>query len=254
MENIVEERSHIVRKSNILIQKGHNDYSQKQLKALSYIVSQVKYDATGIEPYTVDIRTFCRCCGIDIDSGKNYADLKTAIKALRDRSTWIKDGNRQMLISWIDTCTIDGESGTITVILSKAILPYITQLRRDYTSYTLAYVLNLSSKYAIRLYELIKSVHYNEMLPYTYTTTMEDLRSIMSAETYSTIRDFKRRALEPAIQDINRATDKSVNISYHTQGRGGKIVRVDLEITSKPAVERTLLCMCPPKSGEQSGS
>ena len=58
---------------------------------------------------------------------------------------------------------------------------------------------------------MIKSIHYDEDKIYTKDFTIDELKMLMGAETYKTYQDFKRFALIPAIDEINKTSDKIIS-------------------------------------------
>ena len=224
------EKAIVVRKSNDLIQKSRFNLSLQQQKILLYIISLIQPTDTEFQEYQVSIKDFCEICNIDHDSGKNYADIKEKIKEIADKSLWVKlaDG-RETLLRWIEKAKI--ENGVIKVRLDNDMKPFLLQLNKNYTMYELVWTLNFQSKYSIRLYELIKSLHYNELQEYSRVYPVEELKKLLSADTYKSYSDFRLRVLEPAIKEINTISDKQV--SYRVAKKTGKrITHIELVISS----------------------
>ena len=114
--------------------------------------------------------------------------------------------------------------------------PYLLQLKANYTEYDIIYTLNFKSKYSIRLYELIKSIHYHELSEYERTYKVEELKRLLGAENYTRFNHFKDRALETAINEINSYSDKIVK--YKTIRQSRSITHITLFIQSKPLLDR----------------
>lgn len=228
-------RNRMVRKGNDLIQKSRFDLSVQQQKILLYLISQIEPYDEDFKTYRFVISEFRRVCGIS-DSGKNYSDLKSAIKGIADKSLWVTmpDG-KESLLRWIEKARIDGGAGTVEIRLDDDLKPFLLQLKENYTQYELIFTLNFKGKYAIRLYELVKSVHYHDLEAYTKRYSVDDLRRLMDCEQYTEYRDFKRRVLIPAITEINESSDKIVSLQEIRQGR--KTVAIELVISSKDAME-----------------
>lgn len=233
-------RNKTVVKANDLIQKSRFNLSLQQQKIILYLISQIKYDDEEFKLYEFSIVDFCKVCGIDADSGKNYADLKSAIQEIANKSIWVKlENGKETLLRWIDKPYIDSGSGTIQIKLDNDMKPYLLQLKEKFTRYELIYTLHFKRKYSIRLYELIKSLHFNERDKYSRIYEIEELKKLIGAENYTQTRDFKSAALLPAIEEINLYSDKNVKIEELRQGR--KITHIKLFIETKPAIERLLI-------------
>lgn len=231
----LEPRNKLVRKANDLIQKSRFDLSLQQQKILLYLISQISPYDEDFKTYEFSIAEFCSVCGIS-DCGKNYNDLKAAIKEIRDKSVWVKMPNgKESLLAWIEKARIDGGSGTVTIRLDDDMKPFLLQLKENYTQYELIWTLNFKSKYTIRLYELIKSIHFHDLETYTRSFPVDDLKRMLDAETYTEYRDFKRRVLSLAIAEINEHSDKIVTMNEVRHGR--KVLEVEFTIASKGGME-----------------
>lgn len=233
----LELRNKTVVKANALIQKSRFSLSMQQQKMVLYLISQITPYDEDFKLYEFSIPEFCHVCGIDMSSGKNYKDLKQAIKELADKSLWINiDEDEETLLRWIEKPYINKKSGLIKIRFDKDMKPFLLQLKQNFTQYELIYTLHFKSKYTIRLYELLKSIHFHELESYTHKYRVEDLRRILGAETYTEYRDFKRRVLEPSIQEVNECSDKAV--SYEEIKRGRKVTGIQFTLATKDVIER----------------
>lgn len=242
MENNITENLYksMVVKSNDLIQKSRFNLSLVQQKIVLYLIAQIMPWDEDFTEYEFSIKEFCSMCGIVEKSGGNYKMLKDAIKEIADKSIWVTLPNgKQTLLRWIEKPYIDEKSGIIKIRLDKDMKPYLLQLQGDFTQYELFWTLQFKRKYSIRLYELVKSIHYNVFQEYTKVYELEDLRKLMDAENYNTWQTFKTRALEPAIEEINSCSDKV--IEYETITYGKVVGKIKLMIKTKDTAERVSL-------------
>lgn len=226
-----------VSKANDLIQKSRFSLSLQQQKVVLYLISQINANDTDFKLYDFMIADFCRVCGIDVDSGGNYINLKNTLQQIANKSVWITLPNKQQtLVRWIEKPYIDSQRGTIRIKLDADMKPFLLQLKKQYTRYQLIYTLRFKSKYSIRLYEYIKSVHYNELSTYQQIISIGELKRIMGAEIYDETRDFKRKSLNPAVKEINKYSDKDLIVEEIKKGR--KITHLKLIISTKDAMTR----------------
>lgn len=239
-QTYLEKRNNRVVKANELIQKSRFSLSLQQQKIVLYLISQIMPADEEFKLYDFSISEFCKVCGIDYYSGKNYADLKAAIKDIADKSLWIKlPTGKETLIRWIEKPYIDEKSGVIEIKLDEDMKPFLLQLKENFTQYELLWTLKFKSKYTIRLYELVKSIHYHDVNEYRRVFTLDELRRILGAETYKTYQAFKERVLEPAINEINAFSDK--NVDYRTEKTGRSVSRIMLIVSSKDTIDRLKL-------------
>ena len=113
-------------------------------------------------------------------------------------------------------------------------MPFLLKLKQNFTQYEIIWTLHFKSKYSIRLYELVKSIHYRELELYKKKYTVCGLKKLLDGEKYKEYRDFKRRVLVPAIDEINQYSDKTV--SFEEVRRGRKVVAIEFTISSKDSL------------------
>lgn len=237
MSDKIQERSNIVVKSNELIQESKFSLTIQQQKIVAYIISQINPFDEDFKLYEFNIIKFCEVCGIDSRNGTIYKNLKKHIRELSNKSMWIeKDNGVETLVRWIEKPYIDKENGTIKIQIDSDLKPYLLQLTENFTTYELGYTLNFSSKYSFRLYELIKSLHYNKLEEYKHRIEIETLKQRMDATNYDNFKDFNRRALKPAIKEINTYSD--TNIEYNSIYSGRKIIAIELILKIKSPADR----------------
>lgn len=231
-------RNKTVRKSNDLIQHSRFDLSLNQQKIVLYLISQISPYDKEFKTYQFSIPEFCRVCGIEA-SGNNYTELKKHLRAVSDKSAWIDsptNPNQEILFRWIDTANLTKDSGILEIRLSEALKPFLLQLRENYTQYDLIFTLSFKCKYSIRLYELIKSIHFDERKPYIKIYSLDEIKVLLGAEKYQRYQHLKEKVLNPSINEINKNTDK--NISFIPLKQGKKVVGIKLIVETKDVVER----------------
>ena len=226
-----------VRKANELIQSSRFYFSAQQQKILLYIISQIKPNDKEFSKYSFYIPDFCRVCGIDV-SGKNYKDLKDSILGIRNAGFWLtRPDGKMRTVAWIKDAEIDPGDGMINIWLHEDMVPYLLQLRANFTQYELIYTLSFRSKYTIRLYELIKSVHYHPLESYQREFTVDELRERLGveAESYQKYKDFKKRVLLVGVNEINEYSDKIIEMEEVLRGK--KVISVIFKIETKSTLE-----------------
>ena len=231
------ERFEMVVKSNDLIQKSRFSLTTNQQKIILYLISKLKYKDTDFTECKVDIKDFCKVCGIDLSNGRRYNELKNSIKQIADKSIWLeKENGDETLVRWIEKPTIHKNDGVITIRLDDDLKPYLLELKEKYTQYELIYTLKMKSKYSIRLYELLKSRQYDKLKEYTVKYSIDELKKLLDAENYKTFKDFRRRVLEKATEEINSYSDIFIDCLCIKQGK--TITDIEIHIETKDPIQR----------------
>ena len=230
---IIEQRDYTVAKANEVIRKARNQLGLVQLKTLAYIVSKVKPTDKSRLFYNFDISDFCKVCEIDYN-GKNYNDVKAALKSLRDKSFWIIDDNgNEVLCSWIEKPIINPRSKKIKVRLDEDIQKYVIALIGNYTQYSLWEVVRMKSRYSFVLFELLKSYVFQKR-PY-YSFEIEELKKQIGATRYVNFKDFRNRVLDIATKEINQFT--TITIRWEPVKTGRKVSHIIFYVNEKSELD-----------------
>ncbi|ELY5685795.1 replication initiation protein RepM, partial [Acinetobacter baumannii] len=103
-------------------------------------------------------------------------------------------------------------------IFAPAIVPLITRLEEQFTKYEIQQISNLTSAYAVRLYEILIAWRSTGKTP---LITMYDFRQkigVLETE-YKRMYDFKKYVLDIALKQVNEHTDIIVKVEQHKTGR-----------------------------------
>lgn len=214
-QNVINaQRGYMVVKGNDIIQKSRYALSAQQQKILLSMISKIKPEDEASQTYIFEIQEFCRLCNIDWTSGRNYDAIKQALYNIDKQIIWVKqpEKKRETRLRWLNELYINEGSGEIVFSFHQDMFPYLLDLRDKYTQYSLINVLPMRSKYAIRLYELLKSY---EGVWNIATIPVDTLKMRLDAQNYTKFKDFRVYALEKALEEINKYTD--LEVSYEAK-------------------------------------
>jgi plasmid replication initiation protein len=148
---------------------------------------------------------------------KAYEMLKDAADKLYERTVYI-DGARDRT-RWVSRVTYLPNEGRVVLRLAVDILPYLTQLMGAFTQYRLLRVADMSSVYAIRLYELLVQWTRAGKRDVEVDWIKQQFEI---ADQYENIRDLKRRVIDPAVAQVNKHSD--LDVTYTQRKRGREVV------------------------------
>ena len=115
---------------------------------------------------------------------------------------------------------IEGE-GVVSFKFADAIIPMLVELEKRFTVYEIEQVANLSSSYAMRLYEFCVQHLDKKKGKGWLDISLDELRfrlGLLPTE-YNRMGDFKKGVLDLAVKQINEKTDISVDYEQKKQGR-----------------------------------
>ena len=139
-----------------------------------------------------------------------YRELREASNKLYERSIIIRNEQQTMKLRWASSIIADNPYPTdvfpdehwkrVVIFFNPQILPYLSNLKANFTQYLQSDISDVSGAYTIRFYELIcqyRTIGKREV-------SIQDLRFILNiGDKYPLFYDFKKRVIEPAIKEIN---------------------------------------------------
>jgi plasmid replication initiation protein len=210
----------LVVKDNALINASYNlDTVEQRLILLAIL--QARETKTGIDANTrLRIHASDYMDRFNVSKHAAYKALKTAVTNLFGRQfSYLtldeKTGKSKKVISrWVQNIAYIDDAAILEVTFTMDVVPLITRLEQQFTSYQLKQVTQLTGKYAIRLYELL--IAWREVGK-TPLFEISDFRSKLGlgVDDYPRIDTFKRRVLESAVKQINEHTDIIVKVEQH---------------------------------------
>ncbi|MFH4058566.1 replication initiation protein RepM, partial [Acinetobacter nosocomialis] len=213
----------LVVKDNALINASYTLSLVEQRIVLLAII-EARETQKGIDTETfLEIHAQHYADRFDISVKNAYAMLSEASQALFNRQVTFmmidekRNKPEKRVVRWVSGVSYVDGSGIIKLRFSPEIIPLITQLEKNFTSYELSQVASLGL-YATRLYELLIAWRSTGKVP---EISLDDFRNKMglASNEYKLMHNFKNRVLEPAIKQINEHTDITATYEQHKQGR-----------------------------------
>ena len=234
----------LVVKDNALIQASYTlDLVEQRLMLLA--IMEARETGQGIAPDSLlQIHAHSYAEHFDVNKETAYAVMKDASKGLFDRYVTYHDKNpktgkdRSFHCRWVDKIGYEKDTGIVYLRFTHDVVPLITRLEQQFTSYDIEQISSLNSTYAIRLYELLiqwRSVGKTPLFD------LQQFRQQLGVEPmqYKTMSNFKKYVLDFAVQQVNEHTDITVKYDQHKQGRiiTGFTFNFKVKAKSKKAIE-----------------
>ena len=134
----------------------------------------------------------------------------------------------------------------VMIRFNQDIMPYLIELKQNFTQYALSDLIDLNSKYSIILYKWL-SMSYNQYEHYSTkggrraeqveayrnpSISMQELRTITDTTTkYERFTKFETRVLREPLEEINAHT--SFNVTYEKVKKGRSIDSIVFHIEKK---------------------
>lgn len=217
-------KNNLVVKSNQLIEAKY-ELNLNEQKIILYAVSKLDREKENFNLLSLNIRKFTELLGT---TQERYTEIREIVRELRGKEIIIKTEERELITGWLSSIEYLKDKGIIELEFSQKLIPYLLQLKSKFTRYQLENILNLKSKYSIRLYELMKQ--YESIGKREFK--LKELKKILFVENqYERMYDLERFVLKPAEEEINKNTD--IFINYEKIKTGRRITSFLFKIESK---------------------
>lgn len=213
----------LVVKNNSLINASYT-LSLVEQRLILLAIIEARETGKGIDTDTfLEIHAQHYADRFHVDVKNTYAMLSEAVMTLFNRQvtymTMDEKRNKpeKRVVRWVSGISYVEGAGIVKLRFAPEVVPLITRLEQNFTSYELMQVSNLNL-YATRLYELLVCWRSTGKTPIIEIGEFRSRIGLQEHE-YKPMNNFKNRVLEPAIKQINEHTDITVKVEQHKTGR-----------------------------------
>ena len=187
----------------------------------------------------------------DVSSASKHTRFKEAIEYMQKQAFFqIKEeknkGYEMTSIVPIPTVKWNSYNDDVMIQFNQFIMPYLIDLKAEFTQYKISELKELNSKYSLILYRWL-AMNYSQYEHYSVkggrraeqveayrnpSITVKELREITDTiNEYTRFQSFENRVLKNAIEEINAHT--SFNVSYEKVKKGRSIDSIVFHIEKK---------------------
>ncbi|WP_022757628.1 replication initiation protein [Butyrivibrio fibrisolvens] len=262
------------KKSNIIIGAKYKStiYENKLLAAALYSLQNAATDKNGdivaVMPASQLKEIFGRGNSI-------YSHLKPVAASLIGRSIGIEDDEKKEFHYMTIVTDAEYKDGVCTITFNKKLKEKLLQIQNKFTLLSLPVMMDMTSVYSFRLYELLKSEAFignrscqmtmdggfefyiglselklelgvvdasekkvQEILNGKQKPDYDKAVEVATEKSYDEWRDFKKNVMDVATKEITQKTE--LDLSYETKrtGRGGKTSGIVFRIKRKDVEEK----------------
>jgi plasmid replication initiation protein len=237
----------LVWQSNRLAEARY-ELSPREQKLVLYVISMIEPEDEDFKRYVVNVADFAKLA--KLSKNELYQELRDLAENLKSKVLVIPNHfdaetgkHVELVTSWFSDAFITANGqGYFAVEISRNLKPYLLQVKREFFRFRLQQVMQMRSAYAIRLYQFAKRWEFKRKMD----VGVVELRSIMGAlrpagrgkakASLGAYADFKRRAVQPAVNEINEKTDIFLGFT-EIKAKGSKAVEsLSLTISPRAAV------------------
>ena len=187
----------------------------------------------------------------EVSSSSKHSQFKEAIEFMQKQAYFKIKSNKALGIEYESIVPIpyvkwNDYNDEVTIQFSEHIMPYLINLKAEFTQYKISELQKLNSKYSIILYRWL-SMNYNQYEHYSVkggrraeqveayrnpSITVKELREITDTiKDYQKMSHFTTWVLEKPLEEINAHT--SFNVTYEKVKKGRSIDSIVFHIEKK---------------------
>lgn len=214
---MLTEQNYYVAMKNALIQYGKFNLTPLEMKVVLYIISKIKPDDEPNTTYNFKVGNFIKVCELNEDCGTYYKYVKDTLFGILKKPVIIKEPPYYDIITnWFSSAKMNRETNEIEISFSEEIKPFLFCLHEHYVKFRYENGIHLKNPYSHKLYIYLRSMTYKNKI---IQVSVDTVRKAMECDSYPQFKDFKRYALQPAIEEIHYYTDLAVYYDVVLTGR-----------------------------------
>ena len=169
----------------------------------------------------------------DVNVDRAYTQIKSAIERISERWVKTEDERHVTKFRWVSSQTYFKKEGRFRIALTNEIMPYLTQLKGQFTQYQLNHISGFTSVHTMRFYELLTQY---KRVGQRYIT-IEDLKKWLQLEDkYNLWAELQRWVIKPSLNEINEKSD--LFVEYEPIKKGRKVTGIEFRITHEKPVKK----------------
>ena len=187
----------------------------------------------------------------EVSSSSKHSQFKEAIEIMQKQAYFKIKSNKKLGIEYESIVPIpyvkwNDYNDEVTIQFSEHIMPYLINLKSEFTQYKISELQKLNSKYSIILYRWL-TMNYNQYEHYSnkggrreeqveeYRNPQISIRELRemtdTVEEYQKMSHFTTWVLEKPLEEINAHT--SFNVAYDKVKKGRSVDSIVFHITKK---------------------
>ena len=161
-----------------------------------------------------------------------YSQVKKGMDRLGERWLDLNEKGTDKT-RWIYRKKYNDDEGSITLYFTDEILPFLSELKGNFTKYKLQYVSKFSSVHSIRIYELL----VQWLSKGTREIEVDSLKKMLGVEgKYTRSSNFIEKVIKPSLSDIN--THSNLNASFGVRKTGKRVSHIQFEFSIKDEIKK----------------
>jgi len=202
----------------------------QEKRIVMWLASQLKPGDEDFKTHRITVKDFCNLISISPNSA--YSEFSRIIKKLMNKiiEAYKVDTESIAFIPFLGYAEYYVNKGMIDLSFHPELKPFLLNLQKNFTAFSLEQALQFKSVHALRLYEILKK---NSAIG-SAIFEVGGLKKILGVQKdeYPKYANFKQRVLNTAQQEINEKSDILIEFEEIKEGR--KVHEIEFMIKKNP--------------------
>lgn len=220
-------RDLVVKKPDEMV-KMRGEFSESALKLSAYLISILEKDK---QIYSINVKDYLK------EFDKKIGDFdylyQVAQELTRKQFRMFDRFNKRFGV-YNFVASVEYNKGVLEVEFSSMLMKYLLQIKEKYTKYYIKNIMNLNSKYSVRIYEILKNT-LEESKRYDNRAVLEisldDFKEFLSIPKGYRFNNIKTRIIGVAQKEINKKTD--IYFEWKSRKLGRKVGYIQFFVSEK---------------------
>ncbi|AMP21441.1 hypothetical protein AZF37_09665 (plasmid) [endosymbiont 'TC1' of Trimyema compressum] len=218
--------------SNSIIKATHN-LTRNELLTFKKLISMVDTKNANRKIYFTKAELveylFPQIKGKGVDTcNEYYLRAKNYCKKLMDIILEFNTKERTTCIAFCSKLTWENYQNLVELFFTPDIMPYICEMKKNFTTYQIGMIQKIRSAYATRIYEYCK-MHLHKR-KWVWVENLNEFKKMLGAEKKykNRFNQFNVAILKKSVTEINEKTD--IAVSYKKLRNGKNIDRIEFTV------------------------
>ena len=158
-----------------------------------------------------------------------YSEIRKGMDRLGERWLDLNELGTDK-VRWIYRKKYNQNEGSVTLYFTDEVLPFLSELKGNFTKYKLQYVSKFNSVHSIRIYELL----VQWLTKGSREVEVEQLKKMLGVEgKYTRSSNFIEKVIKPSLNDINVHSNLNATFGVRKTGKRVTHIQFDFEIKTE---------------------
>lgn len=186
--------------------------SLREKRLIALTISKMDFHSDEFPVIEIHASEYAGIFGTSIESaygelkghGVGKDEVKGLVRGLMKRPVEFQEGDDEVIASWVTTARYQPKKGCFKIKFNPDLKTYLLRLKDQFVSYKIRDIYQFKSNNAWSVYEFLRKYKNLKKVEVEFEKFKNE---VGCSDLYPRFFDFKKRVLDPAIEEINTTSD-----------------------------------------------